>query len=140
MAGIELLIDGIVKLITNNIVPGIAGIAVIINIIIYFLNKKQSENAKKLKEIDNQLLNVYLPMEKVIEDCKTSDPNFINIRDFESDLREIKTRNTGTFDSQVMIFSTEFFRSPPSLQNLNKFLAAVNYKILDLKKERQKCQ
>lgn len=122
-------------IIFSGLVAGI--VSVIINIIIYYLNRKQSENARKLKEIDNQLLNLYLPMEKAIEDYKASDPNLITISDLESTLREIKAKNIGTFDAQVMNFSIEFFRSP-SPQTLDKFLVAVNYKALELKKERQK--
>lgn len=122
-------------IIFSGLVAGI--VSVIINLFIYYLNRKQSENARKLKEIDNQLLNLYLPMEKAIEDYKASDPNLITISDLESTLREIKAKNIGTFDAQVMNFSIEFFRSP-SPPTLDKFLVAVNYKALELKKERQK--
>ncbi len=124
-------------IIFSGLVAGI--VSIIINTIIYYLNKKQSENAKKLKEIDNQLLNIYLPMEKAIEDSKASDPNLTAISDLEGTLREIKAKNIGTFDAQVMRFSKEFFSSP-SAQTLDKFLVAVNYKTLALKKERQKYQ
>lgn len=98
--------------------------------------KEEREKSNRLKEIDNQLLNIYLPMEKAIEDYKASDPNLITISDLDGTLREIKAKNIGTFDAQVMSFSIEFSRSP-SRQTLDNFLVSVNYKIHALKKERK---
>ncbi len=134
-----------IDVIFSGLVAGI--VSVIINIVIYYMNKKQSENAKKLKEIDNQLLNLYLPMEKAIEEYKrtinasTFNPDVIdtNRSNLETALRDINSKNTGIIDSQVMQFSKEFFDSH-SIPTLDKFLVAINYKITALKKERQKYQ
>ncbi len=102
---------------------------------------RETQVARKIKDIEYQLAKVYLPMEKAIEDYKSkvTAESFgamdVNRTNLDITLREIKSRNLGIFDHQVMEFSTEFFSSP-SLINLNKFLDAVNIKTRVLKKER----
>lgn len=102
---------------------------------------KETQVARKIKDIEYQLAKVYLPMEKAIEDYKSTitaesfgavNQNRTNL---DNALKEIKSRNLGVFDHQVMQFSNGFF-SNPSLINLNMFLDAVNIKTRALKKER----
>lgn len=95
-------------------------VSVIINIVIYWLNKKRYENEKKLKEINNQLLDVYLPMERAIEDYAKAivgkpvnpNPEEPQLITLDSKLRDIKQKNTRTFDAQVMNCLYAFFTSP----------------------------
>jgi|GEM_PF-3184277 len=104
---------------------------------------KETQLARKIKDIEYQLAEVYLPMEKTIEDYKrtinasTFNPDLVdtNRNTLETALREIKSRNLSVFDDQVMRFSIGFF-SNPSSPNLDTFLHAVNNKTTALKNER----
>lgn len=106
---------------------------------------KETQVARKINDIEYQLADVYLPMKKAIEDFKSKaktpesylDINMDNMdrHYLEKALREIKSRNLGIFDPQIMTFSDEFFKRPSPI-TLDKFLTAVNNKTIALKKER----
>lgn len=102
---------------------------------------EETQVSRKLNDIEYQLANVYLPIEKAIEDYPKSylenDMNNMDRHHLETALREIKSKNLGVFDLQVMDFSTTFFSSP-SQTTLKNFLSAVNIKTNALKNERDR--
>lgn len=102
---------------------------------------KETQVARKIKDIEYQLANVYLPIEKAIEDYPKSyleiDMDMMDRERLATALREIKSRNLGAFDHQVMQFSTDFF-SNPSKPKFDLFLHAVNIKTRALKNERER--
>ena len=109
-----------------------------------YFDRRKLQQGRKLKDIDRQLTELYLPMENCIREYMetTTAPSFdfrlldLNKMELKRKLGILETQYPDMIDNKVYNFLRNFFTGEAPIQ---AFRHAVSIKISDLRKEREKC-